>query len=172
MPELPEKLRKYEYNLQAAGMGVFLFGAWGALRVVILFLLGDSRDELHDYVDKAGAQQWVIYVIMIIVIALVIGLHAYIGICASSEGLRRKRRWVYLILAGILAVSKFINIITDSSLSYILAAKVDTIVAFIVNVTSFLTIVSLIVNAIIVKVLRGKLRKLKVERLKGEMGEA
>lgn len=175
------KLRKYEHALVISGVGVIAFGIWSIIKAAIYFILV-PLDELGDVQPDEGLAVlqamgmtdrgigYVIAVTVLFVLLLDFVLRLYIGRAAVIDGRRlKKKRFIYVILAMFVAISTISSLVTRGVQ---LGAGGDTAwggavqaanVSVIVDLTSLLAVIEMIVAAIMVRRLRKALRSSRTE---------
>ncbi len=167
------KLRKYEHALVISGAGTILFGAWSVVKAVAFSIMspltilasvipGDDLDALHDVGLSNTAVSVVALVMILLVLLIGLALRYYIGRAAIQDGRRiRRRRPVYIVFAVILSMT----LVSSIFWNYIEASPDETAtktldamsVSVIVDITSFLCLLEMIVSAIFVRKLRKRL---------------
>ena len=104
-------LRRYEDNLNVCGIGVVILSAWDVFKVVMQFLT-KTRDVADDFFNQfeEGEQGYalglfiVFIAVVLLGIALIFLLHAYIGFNASKAAKRLPYKKGYYVWAIILLV--------------------------------------------------------------------
>ena len=110
-------LRRYEDNLNVCGIGVVILSAWDVFKVVMQFLTklrskaGVFFDQFEDS-EKGYAliSLIVLTALVLLLIALVFLLHAYIGFNASKAAKRLPYKKGYYVWAVILLVLSVIGL--------------------------------------------------------------
>ena len=168
------KLRKYEHLLAISGAGVIAFGIWSVVKAAIYFLLVPleridtlfSEQDLAD-LQSAGASNKAAGIITIVVILAMLLvdllLRYYVGRSAVLEGRRiRKKRITYVVVAAFIGFFLLLSIVMRFY-SYLGEQEVtktalDTAsVSIVVDITSLLATIEMIVAAIMVRRLRKEL---------------
>ncbi len=171
------KLRKYEHTLAISGAAVVAFGIWSVFKAVIYFVLlpmdqlGVAFEEMdpsqtEDIRQIGLSDRGVGYVAVagfLIVVAIDLLMRLYIGKHAILDGRRKTKRRVYVGLSIFLSVSlvmevgnriaSFVNYSTQNMDDFdklVHAANVSIII----DLTSLLALINLIIAAIMVKKLR------------------
>ena len=162
--EAERLLRKNQNTLVIVGKGVIAFGVWSAVKVVLsAMLMEDFQQTLKATTDTGEpVPPLAVYATLTVMLLLLLGFRVLIGRSAIAEGRGRKSRWLYLVLAGLLAlidlaalVGSFVWI-KDSYKSV-----TDLVVTVVVELTSIVTRAELVLSAIRVK---------RLTRLLGEGG--
>ena len=169
------KLRKYEHALVISGVGVIAFGIWSIIKATIYFILIPmeqlSKSNMSDdlvVLQSLGmtdrGRGYLIAVIILFVLVVDFALRLYIGRSAVYDGRRLKRkRFTYVILAMFVAASLTINLINRC---VELGSQQETLwgnvmasanVSVVVDMTSLLALIEVIVAAIMVRRLRREL---------------
>lgn len=172
MSEDQVKLRKYEHILAISGAGVIAFGLWSIVKAVIYVILSPvsqfsqvftEEDMAQLNIANVGEREADIALIVLILFGMVLDvlLRIYVGRRAISEGrFNRKRRFVYVVLAFFIAVGMLMQLVRR--LVFLFGPGSDPMpaviramsVSWIVDVTSLLALIELIIAAIMVRRLR------------------
>ena len=161
------RLRKDENTLTVVGSGVILFGVWTVVKMVLQEInrfpefmaelgadeLGFEETGLADLgLDPNLLAMAVAFTVVIIVYLLDLGLRVFVGLSARAEGRGRPQGRLYLILAGLLlflsGLSFSTYVITYFSHS---DHVVDADAAILVELTSFITLLQMIISAVRVR---------------------
>lgn len=145
------KIRRTQDNLFVLGTSVIVFGLWNVIKFMIYFFV--SSDDLK---KSAGDKYYLITAIILWSIIFIGFLfRCFIGFSARAEGKGKRKSVLYLVLAGITA---FVYCTVIAIEIVYLIAHYDhiftMIVTLIIDVTSFVFLVELIVNSIKVRKLR------------------
>lgn len=170
------RLRKDENTLTVVGSGVILFGVWTVVKMVLQEInrfpefmaelgvdeLGFEETGLADLgLDPNLLAMAVAFTVVIIVYLMDLGLRVFVGLSARAEGRGRPQGRLYLILAGLLLVlsglSFVLYVITYFSHSEYV---VDADAAILVELTSFITLLQMIISAVRVR----RARRMEKER--------
>jgi len=151
------KLRRYQNMLIISGTGTIVFGIWSILKTIINYSADiGSLIHLFDDVEADGLFKVLAYVLFALIVLTDLGLRLIIGLSARSEGLGRKRRYAYIVLAVILAVISAILFIV-LLVRFVLAGNIiNTVVSMFVEGTSLFALIELIISAVMVKTLTKK----------------
>ncbi len=169
------KLRKNEHALVISGVGVIAFGIWSVIKATIYFILipmeqltkTGERDVVVGLQSLGLTDRGIGYLIavsILFVLMLDFALRLYIGKAAVHDGRRlKKKRFTYVVLAIIVAASLTSNLVQRcillSSEDALLwgAVMASANVSVIVDITSLLALIEMIVAAIMVRRLRREL---------------
>ena len=166
------KLRKYEHALVISGVGVIAFGLWSIIKAAIYFILipmeqlskAKASDDLAELQALGLTDRGIGYLIAVsILFALIVdfALRLYIGRSAVYDGRRlKKKRFTYVVLAILVAAS-----LASSLLQRCIAlgsgdaavwadAMSSANVSIVVDMTSLLALIEMIIAAIMVRRLR------------------
>ena len=170
------KLRKYEHTLAISGAGVIAFGVWSVIKAVLYFLMiGPARigslfeDELPSDIRVLGISDkglglGIVFIVLFILLFDLL-LRVYIGGSAIADGRRlKKKKPVYIALAvfvsfGLMAdlfgrVMGVNNVTAGEDAGSIGSVIASTRVSVMVDVTSLIALIYLIVAAVIVRRMR------------------
>ena len=170
------RLRRDENTLTVVGSGVILFGVWTVVKMVLQEInrfpefmaelgvdeLGFEETGLADMrLDPKLLATVVAFTVVIIVFLMDLALRVFVGLSARAEGRGRPQGRLYLILAGLLLVlsglSFVLYVITYFSHSEYV---VDADAAILVELTSFITLLQMIISAVRVR----RARRMEKER--------
>ncbi len=147
------KARKMEINLITLGTGVILFSAWLFIKFALSYLIyGSDFDEELDEEMMTAAN-----IFLWITAALSSLIYFYIGQSARSEGKGKRKSGFYLfltgtvILFGALAILLEIVLLSGNTLELI-----PMLVTLIIDITSQVILIELMVNAVGIRKLRKK----------------
>ena len=169
------KLRKYEHTLAISGVGVMAFGIWSVIKAAIYYILVPVKevgrafydmtmlpDEAAVFSDKSYGYLAISGIMLFLLIDLLLRL--YIGRAAFQDGRKiRRRRITYVIAAMFVTVGAIASPILEffafgSDTASEWNQMVDTgSVSVIIELTSLLVLIELIVSAIMVRKLRKRL---------------
>ena len=170
----PERIRlkKSETVLVICGNGVVFFGVWSLIKSIMSVVLYNS--DFHQYMAQyqdIHMFQGLVYGIVFFILAMDLFFRFYLGRSASAEVKGKKKKGNYIVLAffvlfytvfGLIA-SLFIMLPDDISI-------LTTITTALVEFTSALTLLQLIISAICVRKIR-KSMQLEADRREGEEKE-
>ncbi len=147
------KMRRYQNLLTVSGLGVIIFGLWTVLKtILLLFLQEDMVDDLPD-----GLFYRVLFFTLIGGVLLIDFLiRLFVGLSARAEGFGKKKGYGYIVVAILIAIASLASLVLiffDTADRSIL----ELIVSFIVEATSMIATVELLVAAFTVKKLKKEL---------------
>lgn len=170
------RLRKDENTLTVVGSGVILFGVWTVVKMVLQEInrfpefmaelgadeLGFEETGLADLgLDPNLLAMAVAFTVVIIVYLMDLGLRVFVGLSARAEGRGRPQGRLYLILAGLLLVLSGLSFVSYV-ITYFSHSEyvVDADAAILVELTSFITLLQMIISAVRVR----RARRMEKER--------
>jgi len=147
------KMRRYQNLLTVSGLGVIIFGLWTVLKtILLLFMQEDMVDDLPD-----GLFYRVLFFTLIGGVLLIDFLiRLFVGLSARAEGFGKKKGYGYIVVAILIAIASMASLVMiffDAGDRSIL----ELIVSFIVEATSMIATVELLVAAFTVKKLKKEL---------------
>ena len=170
------RLRRDENTLTVVGSGVILFGVWTVVKMVLQeinrfpeFMAELGVDELgfeetglaHLGLDPNLLAMAVAFTVVIIVYLMDLGLRVFVGLSARAEGRGRPQGRLYLILAGLLLVLSGLSFVSYVIMYFSHSEYVvDADAAILVELTSFITLLQMIISAVRVK----RARRMEKER--------
>ena len=170
------RLRRDENTLTVVGSGVILFGVWTVVKMVLQEInrfpefmaelgadeLGFEETGLADMgLDPKLLATVVAFTVVIIVYLMDLGLRVFVGLSARAEGRGRPQGRLYLILAGLLLVLSGLSFVSYV-ITYFSHSEyvVDADAAILVELTSFITLLQMIISAVRVR----RARRMEKER--------
>ena len=162
--ELERLLRKHQNTLVIVGKGVFAFGLWSVAKVFLsVRLIPEIRNQalLNPDTGELFPELWV-YGILAFFSFFILLFRAAVRRGAVAEGLGRRTRLGYVALAVLIAAvdaSALIASLLEPEQAY--RSVLDGIVSVVVELTSIVTTIELIVSAVRVR---------KLVRMLGERG--
>lgn len=181
--KIEKELRRNRSTLAVVGLGVIAFGAWSVVKTVLILTLraGDPLEN-SEFAEGAFSEiaHIIFYAFIVLVLLLDLALRLYVGLSARKEGLRGKKSAKYIVLACLLAaMSVYSSIFTAGTIGEMSKPKdaaastvedafnlrkgegvEDAVVSTLVEVTSTVTLIQLIVAGVRVK----QLEKLAAEQ--------
>lgn len=161
------RLRRDENTLTVVGSGVILFGVWTVVKMVLQeinrfpeFMAELGVDELE--FEETGLADMgldpnllamaVAFTVVIIVFLMDLALRVFVGLSARAEGRGRPQGRLYLILAGMLLVLSGLSFVSYV-ITYFSHSEyvVDADAAILVELTSFITLLQMIISAVRVR---------------------
>lgn len=170
------RLRRDENTLTVVGSGVILFGVWTVVKMVLQEInrfpefmaelgvdeLGFEGTGLADMgLDPKLLATVVAFTVVIIVFLMDLALRVFVGLSARAEGRGRPQGRLYLILAGLLLVLSGLSFVSYV-ITYFSHSEyvVDADAAILVELTSFITLLQMIISAVRVR----RARRMEKER--------
>lgn len=145
------KIRRTQDNLYVLGTSVIVFGMWNLLKFAIYFFV--SPGEIK---KETGDENYFIAVIVLWSMFFVsFLLRCFIGFSARAEGKGKRKSVFYLVLAGIIALVYCTLIAFEAA--YFIAEHnhiFTSVVTLIIDVTSLVFLIELMVNSIKIRKLR------------------
>lgn len=169
---MERELRRNQNLLYCVGTGVIMFGLWNVIKGIVTIFL--QKDELilvfetvkesltPDKADYFVSTFTIVCIIIGIIIGVLLLMHICVGLSARKEGMgrRKKDRVAYLVVAVILMVLTAAAVVLEIlTLFKSPEGLLDEIVTVIVDVTSLVVIIELIVTGIKVRKLKRKLNE-------------
>ena len=159
---MERKLRKLENNLVVAGTGLMAFTVWSIIRA-LLFLL-TYRKEFTEYItalsEEDGVEVPPVLVIIVVIFLLMLVALPYfiIGKSARTEGMGKKRKKFFIVLAMIMLIPQTIVVI--ASISSVFQSEdglLESLVTAMIDVTTFCVLFETAITAIRIKKYRKQL---------------
>ena len=155
------RLNKLNEMLIVSGTGVITFGFWTVIKVFLMLIF--KFDEINDLMDgdlTNPEQRWDVILIMIIVCLIIIGIRSYVGLSARAEGMGRHKRVSYIIVAVFMLVFEVagtiegLDMLVDASFD----KTVDNVIELLVDITSYIILIQMIISAIGVRIVKARRR--------------
>ena len=147
------KMRRYQNLLTVSGLGVIIFGLWSVLKsILLLFMKEGILSEIPD--DTFVRVMFFLILGGILLVDVLIRL--YVGLSARAEGFGKKKGYAYVIIAILMALASLTSLVliffdtNEQSLW-------ELIVSVIVEATSLVVTIELLVAAFTVKKLKKEL---------------
>lgn len=175
------KIRKSQITLVIVGTGVIVFGAWAALKVylLVLFRKAEIIEAFRGIIpEEAGpvSDDVFVYAVLFAATAYVLielGIRLFVGLSAISEGRGTRSGKMYIFFTVLLIISGLIivaadtyEIVTSSPVlefgSFSLSRS-DAATSFIVDLTSLVMEVQMVVSAFRIKRFKRKMKKTEAE---------
>lgn len=145
-------IRRLQNNLITLGTGTIAFGIWTLIKFTLICTLLRS-----DYLEASGFSSYenfdLVFIITVMFTAIVdFTLRCIIGFSARSEGKGKKKGWFYLITAAIIVLLYIASVFAE--VSAIIRSEQDIpsqIITIIIDSTSTLLIIEIIVSSIRLK---------------------
>ena len=174
------RLRKAQNTLMVVGSGTILFSLWSLFRMAASFFMlrNETMAALREWIhmDDIELEEDMVLAVLIIVIAALsvalIAIRAYVGLSAIAEGRGRKKSRLYLVLAFFMIVSSVISVkdIFFPPNNVMLTgafAQDNSLSTIIIELTSSVMLLEMIVSAFTVRKLRRSGKHDKKAKLKG-----
>ena len=147
------KMRRYRNLLTVSGLGVIIFGLWSVLKTILLLFMKEGiLSEIPD--DTFVRVMFFLILGGILLIDVLIRL--YVGLSARAEGFGKKKGYGYVVIAILMALASLTSLVLiffDSNEQSIW----ELIVSVIVEATSLVVTIELLVAAFTVKKLKKEL---------------
>lgn len=147
------RLRRDRDTLMVAGGGVMAFGFWSVIKSIsfLLFNTDYVREQLGDTGEvPEGLLLALTYLFVGLVLLADLAFRLFIGRSARAEAGGRRRGWVYLAAAGILCVMYAVSVPAAFALGGT-TDLLDTVISALVDLTSAVMLLELIIAAVRVK---------------------
>ena len=147
------KMRRYQNLLTVSGLGVIIFGLWSVLKTILLLFMKEGiLSEIPD--DTFVRVMFFLILGGILLVDVLIRL--YVGLSARAEGFGKKKGYGYVVIAILMALASLTSIVLiffDTNEQSIW----ELIVSVIVEATSLVVTIELLVAAFTVKKLKKEL---------------
>ena len=147
------KMRRYQNLLTVSGLGVIIFGLWSVLKTILLLFMKEGiLSEIPD--DTFVRVMFFLILGGILLIDVLIRL--YVGLSARAEGFGKKKGYGYVVIAILMALASLTSLVLiffDTNEQSIW----ELIVSVIVEATSLVVTIELLVAAFTVKKLKKEL---------------
>ena len=147
------KMRRYRNLLTVSGLGVIIFGLWSVLKTILLLFMKEGiLSEIPD--DTFVRVMFFLILGGILLVDVLIRL--YVGLSARAEGFGKKKGYGYVVIAILMALASLTSLVliffdtNEQSLW-------ELIVSVIVEATSLVVTIELLVAAFTVKKLKKEL---------------
>ena len=150
--KLDIRYRRISNSLVVSGLGVIFFGLWSVIKVFAEMALGelDLFGFLMSDLEDTWQMRLMMYAVFVAVIAFVVLLHYYIGLCAIRVGTGKKNRYLYLILAVFLLALDIFGFLPYFKAAEMPQNQVDvTIASLFVDIANCAAVINLIMSSII-----------------------
>ena len=170
--KMERELRRNQNVLVCVGTGVIMFGFWSVIKGIMTIFL--QRDLLLETIETSKQSLspeeleffdpvfTVVCIIIGIIVAIVMLIRIYVGLSARKEGMGRETRThrAYLVFSVILAVIPVFYLVLEFSEGVkSLGSFLDQIVPIIIDVTSLVMTIQLLVAGAKVRNLKRSLRE-------------
>ena len=147
------KMRRYQNLLTISGLGVIIFALWSVLKTILLFFL---REDVRAALPDDAASRTILLVVIIGILVIDISIRLFVGLSARAEGFGKKKGYAYIVfavLAALASLASLVMIFFDSTYNSI----TELVVSVIVEATSLVVTIELLVAAFTVKKLKKEL---------------
>ena len=153
---MEKKLRRSQVSLVTLGFGVILFGVWSVIKSLLYF-----RTGLFDDLDTQVEPEQLLFVKLVTVafVALIVfadlGFRLKIGLRARTEGMGRRQKSGYLVLAALIVLFNLavellsISFVVKNGLSG--QSYIEYAVSMLVDLSSTVLLIELIVTVLRVR---------------------
>lgn len=160
--ELHIKLRKTENGLITGGLVVILFGVWNVIRIFLFcFMDNVQKRTIIKSTELLTEFPWLMYIVLGILALFDLLLRWYVGRRAILEGRYGKEKKFYLVWLIFMIVIGYL--LESSNLKQAVGVRgndwEDAVVAAIVDGTSLLIMIQVLLSSLEVKRLRRKIRE-------------
>lgn len=145
----PESLvRRDRDTLYVIGTGILALGAWALVKYVMMYLR--YSEQLMEAIGKGGEDGAVVSAILGIIIGFALFelvLHLIVGLSARAEGQGKRKGFLYLACAVLLALLVFAYVCLDVfGLVTVgeIGDKIDIVIEGVIDFTSFVMLAGLI----------------------------
>lgn len=153
--EIERHLRKGQNNLVVIGYGVIAFGLWSAIKIVLYTALNTDINMLSSEEETVSVVMF--WIMMFVFLAFDLSLRLYVGFSAVYEGRGRKKRFGYIILALLMALTSFALVVANLAAFGSDESPGKTVVTIIVEASSSIMLIEMAIFAVRVKRLGRKL---------------
>lgn len=150
------RLRKDRNILMTAGTGVLFFGIWSIVKTCT-GLFESSSDYFGDIqgIEEFGMLEIILAAVFVsLILSFDLLVRIYIGMNSRAEAGGKRKGSFYLVVAGLLAFASvfFLNI---ELMTLVKEFKLSTLVETIVELTSLIILIELMISAIRIKAVTG-----------------
>lgn len=152
---MENKLRRMENNLVISGTGLLAFTAWIIIRA--LLFVYTYREDVMELIRQEG--DWdgedmplpLMLGLFAIIFLVVMLPYLYVAMCSRAEGLRKKSRKVYIVLALIMLIPQASTAIYSVMDVFLSDETFDAVVTAAIDITVLCVLVETVTTAIRVK---------------------
>ena len=150
------KIRRTQDNLFVLGTSVIAFGLWNLIKFTVYFFF--NSDDIKQAVDEKYFMFSIIVTWVMIFISFL--LRCFIGISARAEGKGKRKSVLYLVFTGIIMSVYFLIIVFETFFFIFQLEHIFTmVVTLIIDITSFMFLLELMINSIRIRHLRREVSK-------------
>ena len=147
-------LRKWKSRLVTTGKLTIVFCLWNIIKTFINLFLSNSNDTNVD-----PKITFILNIVVFVIMVFIVLIHLFVGFSAISEGKGKKTRYVYLVVAFIMAIINIVDIIY-----YFFNLKLDdlldnVLITSIISLSFGFILIEMIASSIIIKVLNKRIAK-------------
>jgi len=149
------KMRRYQNLLTVSGLGMIVFALWSVLKTILLFCF---NEKLLAEVPDDTLFRVVLFSIIGVILLFDFLMRLFVGLSARAEGFGKKKGNAYIVVAVLIALGSLASLVMiffDSSIQSI----IELIVSVIVEATSLIVVIELLVAAYTVKKLKKELKE-------------
>ena len=155
---MERKLRKAENNLRISGLAVIAFGVWSIIKFFFnLVLTPEIIFGASYFADMDEEYTTMIFVVIYFFFALDLLFRSIIGVNAYLEGIGRKRKSGYLVLACLSFILSAVSLNYFFSPDAYTYSITDAIISIIVECTSCFAMAELVISAFTIRVINRKM---------------
>ena len=154
-------LRRYEDNLNVCGIGVVILSAWDAFKLAMQFLTKIKESSGDFFAQFAEAERgyalgfFIFFIALVLLgIALIFLLHAYIGVNASRAAKRRPYKKGYYAWAKILLVLSVLSLFAYADKIRSLEELDTTVASLIIDLTFIYILGTVVISTRRIRALR------------------
>ncbi len=150
---MERELRRRRNELYNLGTGVLVFGLWSVAKTLMYLLLTPPNLELYTLSPKLRNHLALLLVCFVLLTTFAeLGIRAYLGLSARAEGLGKRRKMSYVVLAFCqAAASLFIGVFFLTQMESTERGRLDTIVSMAVDLSSTIIMAEMAFTALKVK---------------------
>lgn len=147
------KMRRYQNLLTVSGLGVIIFGLWSVLKTILLLFM---KEGILSEIPDDTFVRVMFFVILGGILLVDVLIRLYVGLSARAEGFGKKKGYGYVVIAILMALASLTSLVliffdtNEQSLW-------ELIVSVIVEATSLVVTIELLVAAFTVKKLKKEL---------------
>ena len=147
------KMRRYQNLLTVSGLGVIIFGLWSVLKTILLLFM---KEGILSEIPDDTFVRVMFFLILGGILLFDVLIRLYVGLSARAEGFGKKKGYGYVVIAILMALASLTSLVLiffDSNEQSIW----ELIVSVIVEATSLVVTIELLVAAFTVKKLKKEL---------------
>lgn len=151
------KMRRYQNLLTVSGLGVIAFALWSVLKTIMLMVMKkDDFGKIFDDISDDATLKTIVIVTIAVVLLVDLLIRLFVGLSARAEGFGKKKGYAYIVFAVLLAILSLVSLVL---IFFDVGEKsiTELTVSVIVEATSLIVIIELLVAAFTVKKLKKEL---------------